>query len=125
MNVPAQLKYSPSHEWVSVGDVCKCGITDYAQHELSDIVFVELPEVGRSVKKGETMCVVESVKAASDIYAPISGVITDVNMLLEKDPAAVNNDPYGSGWLCTITPADKKELSQLLSSQQYTEHLNA
>src|SRR5437762_442494 len=98
-NVPANLKYAKSHEWVSVnGDVATVGITDHAQHELTDIVFVEVPAVGRKVKAGEACAVVESVKTASDIYSPVSGEVIEANGAVSGDPALVNSDPYGKGW---------------------------
>src|SRR5512135_12260 len=98
-NVPSDLKYSKSHEWIRVtGDVATVGITDHAQHELTDVVFVELPEVGRKVKAGEACAVVESVKTANDIYSPVSGHITEVNPAVVADPALVNSEPYADGW---------------------------
>src|SRR6185369_18054138 len=101
--VPADLKYAKSHEWVRVnGDVATVGITDHAQHELTDIVFVELPDVGRKLKAGDACAVVESVKTASDIYAPVSGEVLRVNQALVDNPALVNTDPYGEGWFFKI-----------------------
>src|SRR5437870_9165543 len=98
-NIPADLKYAKSHEWVRVsGPVATIGITDHAQHELTDVVFVELPEVGRTVKAGEACAVVESVKTASDIYSPLSGEILEVNQTVVNDPVLVNTEPYGRGW---------------------------
>src|ERR1022692_4258891 len=102
-NVPSDLKYAKSHEWVRVsGDTAVVGITDHAQQELTDVVFVELPEVGRKVKAGETCAVVESVKTASDIYSPVSGDILEVNKLAVADPALVNSEPFASGWFYKI-----------------------
>src|SRR5579871_716809 len=102
-NVPSDLKYAKSHEWVRVnGDVATVGITDHAQHELTDVVFVELPEVGRKLKAGETCAVVESVKTASDIYSPLSGEITAVNKAVVDNPSLVNTDPYGQGWFYKV-----------------------
>ena len=99
-NVPPDLKYTKSHEWVRVsGEIATVGITDHAQHELTDIVFVELPEAGRKVKAGEPCAVVESVKTASDIYSPLSGEVISVNKAVVDNPALVNTDPYSSGWL--------------------------
>src|SRR5438045_8913797 len=99
-NVPSDLKYAKSHEWVRVaGDTATIGITDHAQHELTDVVFVELPAVGRKVKAGEACAVVESVKTASDIYAPVSGEITEVNSAVSDNPALVNTAPYWDGWV--------------------------
>src|SRR5215471_7885440 len=98
-NVPLDLKYAKSHEWVRVnGDVATIGITDHAQHELTDVVFVELPEVGRKVKAGEACAVVESVKTASDIYSPLSGEVTEANQSVVDNPALVNSEPYEGGW---------------------------
>ena len=98
-NIPADLKYAKSHEWVRVeGDVATVGITDHAQHELTDVVFVELPQAGRKVKTGEPAAVVESVKTASDIYSPLSGEILEANQAVVDQPALVNSDPYGKGW---------------------------
>jgi glycine cleavage system H protein len=97
--VPGDLKYAKSHEWVRIeGDTATVGITDHAQHELTDVVFVELPAVGRTVKAGEACAVVESVKTASDIYSPVAGTITEVNGALGGSPALVNTEPYAAGW---------------------------
>src|SRR5881392_313147 len=98
-NVPADLKYAKTHEWVRVqGDTATVGITDHAQHELTDIVFVELPAIGRRIKAGEACAVVESVKTDSDIYAPASGEVVEINKVLADNPALVNTEPYGAGW---------------------------
>ena len=119
-NIPADLKYAKSHEWVRVsGGVATVGISDHAQHELTDVVFVELPAVGRTVKAGEACAVVESVKTASDIYSPVSGQITEVNKAAADNPALVNTDPYGNGWFYKIKIADSAELDALLTSEQY------
>jgi glycine cleavage system H protein len=106
-NVPADLKYTKSHEWVrALGDgAVEIGITDHAQHALGDLVFVEVPDAGRTVKAGEPCAVVESVKAASDVYAPIAGEITAGNPKLAAEPEVVNADPYGQGWLMRVKPA--------------------
>jgi len=118
--IPSDLKYAKSHEWVRVsGDVATVGITDHAQHELTDIVFVELPESGRKVKAGDDCAVVESVKTASDIYSPVSGEVTEVNRAVVDDPALVNSDPYGDGWFYKIKLSNPAELSGLLSPEQY------
>jgi glycine cleavage system H protein len=119
-NIPADLKYAKSHEWVRVaGDTATVGITDHAQHELTDIVFVELPAVGRKVKAGEACAVVESVKTASDIYSPVSGEITAVNPKVVENPALVNSEPYGEGWFYKIRLAQAGELNSLLSPEDY------
>ena len=119
-NVPADLKYAKSHEWARVaGDLATVGITDHAQHELTDVVFVELPAVGRKVKAGESCAVVESVKTASDIYSPVSGEITEVNRAVVDNPALVNSEPYGGGWFFKLRLADPAELAALLTPDQY------
>ena len=119
-NIPADLKYAKSHEWVRVsGDVATIGITDHAQHELTDVVFVELPPEGRKVKAGEPCAVVESVKTASDIYAPVSGDVTKVNKEVADQPALVNSDPYGQGWFCQIKMTNPSEVNALLGPDQY------
>jgi glycine cleavage system H protein len=118
--IPPDLKYSKSHEWVRLaGDVATVGITDHAQHELTDVVFVELPAEGRKVKAGEPCAVVESVKTASDIYAPLSGEVIKVNKAVVDQPALVNSDPYGQGWFCQIRVANTAELTALMGADQY------
>lgn len=118
--IPAELKYAKSHEWLRVsGTEAVVGITDHAQHELTDIVFVELPQVGRKVKAGESCAVVESVKTASDIYSPVSGEILETNKAVVDDPALVNNQPYDQGWFFKIRLANPGELDPLLSADQY------
>jgi len=119
-SVPADLKYAKSHEWVRVsGNVATIGITDHAQHELTDVVFVELPLAGRKVKAGESCAVVESVKTASDIYSPVSGEILELNKAVIDSPALVNNQPYAEGWFYKIQLSNPAELDQLLDPQQY------
>ena len=119
-NVPANLKYTKSHEWVRVsGDTAAVGITDHAQHELTDIVFVELPDAGRKVKAGEACAVVESVKTASDIYSPVSGEILETNRLVVDDPALVNSEPHAGGWFYKIKLSNPAELNALLSPEDY------
>ncbi|HPY30549.1 MAG TPA: glycine cleavage system protein GcvH [Verrucomicrobiota bacterium] len=119
-NVPAELKYAKSHEWVQVsGDLAIVGITDHAQHELTDIVFVELPAVGRTLAAGEACAVVESVKTASDIYAPVSGEVVEVNSALGDDPGLVNREPFGAGWFFKIKPTQPAEMDALLTAAQY------
>jgi glycine cleavage system H protein len=118
--VPSDLKYSKTHEWVrAVGDVATVGITDYAQHELTDVVFVELPEVGDKIKAGDSCAVVESVKTANDIYSPVSGEITEVNRAVVADPALVNSDPYADGWFYKIKLSHPAELDALLTPKEY------
>jgi glycine cleavage system H protein len=119
-NVPTGLKYALSHEWLKVsGDQGIVGITDHAQHELTDVVFVELPAVGRVVKYGEACAVVESVKTASDIYSPVAGEITEINPSLSDNPSLVNSDPYGNGWFFKIKISDPTAASNLLSAESY------
>ena len=119
-NVPTDLKYAKSHEWVRVsGDTATVGITDHAQHELTDIVFVELPAVGRKVKAGEACAVVESVKTASDIYSPVSGEILEVNQAVVDKPELVNTDPHGNGWFYKIKLSDAAEVNALLTPENY------
>lgn len=119
--IPSELKYSETHEWVQKNDdgTVTIGITDHAQSLLGDLVFVELPELKTAVTVGEESGVVESVKAASDIYSPISGEIVEVNEALLDNPALVNTDPYGEGWLYRIKPSDIKELDDLLNAAEY------
>lgn len=118
--VPDNLRYAKSHEWVRLeGDVAVIGITDHAQHELTDIVFAEVPAVGRVVKAGEASAVVESVKTASDIYAPISGEVVEANAALAANPALVNSDPFGAGWFFKLKPSNPAELDALLTPGAY------
>ncbi len=120
-NVPSDLKYAKSHEWVRVnGDTATVGISDHAQHELTDVVFVELPALNRQVKAGEACAVVESVKTASDIYSPVSGQIMEVNKAVVDNPALVNTEPYGGGWFYKIKLGNPAELNSLLTAAQYT-----
>jgi glycine cleavage system H protein len=119
-NVPANLRYTKSHEWVRVaGAVATVGISDHAQHELTDVVFVELPEPGRKVKAGESCAVVESVKTASDIYSPVSGEVTEVNKAVVDNPALVNSEPYAGGWFYRLKLTQPAELEALLTPEQY------
>ena len=121
-NVPAELKYAKSHEWVRVEDdgSVTIGITDHAQELLGDMVFVELPEVDRELDLDEECAVVESVKAASDVYAPIAGTVTEVNGDVEDSPELVNQDPYGDGWLYKMQPAGDDALDVLMDADAYT-----
>jgi len=114
------LKYTDSHEWVKMkGNAAKVGITDHAQSELTDIVFVEFPEIGKEVKQGDELCVVESVKSVSEIYAPVSGKIINVNQKLEDTPETINESPYEEGWLVEIEIADEAEIKTLLDADSY------
>ena len=124
--VPAQLFYTKTHEWAKQeASEVVVGITAHAQEELRDVVFVELPKIGKVVKQGEPAAVVESVKAAFDIYAPVSGTIARVNDALSKSPQLINQDCYGNGWLFVVTPSTPSELTQLLSAETYSKQLQA
>ena len=124
MNNPDGLFYTKTHEWAKQqGKEVLVGITDHAQSELSDVVFIELPKVERVLKQEEACAVVESVKAAFDIYAPLSGKVLRINPALEKDPALVNKDPYGQGWFFVLEPADSKEFGKLLDKTAYGKFL--
>jgi glycine cleavage system H protein len=120
-SIPSELKYLDSHEWARVESdgTVTIGISDHAQGALGDLVFVEVPEVGKALKKGGAAAVVESVKAASDVYSPISGEVIAANETLGSAPELVNQDPYGQGWLFKIKPANKDELAQLLDAKAY------
>jgi glycine cleavage system H protein len=121
-NVPADLRYTREHEWAKQeGGRIRVGITAFAQEQLGDVVFVELPKPGARVRAHQTFGVVESVKAVSDLFAPISGEVADVNAELVKKPETVNQDPYGQGWMIVVSPADAKEWDQLLTAAQYSE----
>lgn len=121
---PRDCKYSKEHEWVRIeGKFATAGITDYAQDQLGDIVYVELPPLGESLTQFEPFGVVESVKAASDLYAPLSGEVLEVNEELSDHPQFVNEDPYGKGWMIKIEPSDTSELDNLLTAEDYEEHL--
>ena len=120
--VPEELSYTEDHEWVSMdSDVGTVGITDYAQSELGDIVFVELPEVGQTLSRGERFGTVEAVKTVEEIYAPLSGEVVEVNESLEADAEQVNTEPYGAGWMIRIRCSDQEELSELLSPGDYAD----
>ena len=115
--------YTPDHEWLKIdGDIATIGVTNYAQEQLGDVVFVELPKVGRSLKKAEAAAVVESVKAASDVYAPISGDVVEVNEALAAEPALVNSDAAGKAWFFKVKIADKSELGGLMDEAAYKAH---
>lgn len=125
-NVPADLKYAKSHEWVRVdGDTAVVGITDHAQHELTDVVFVELPAKGRRIRAGEACAVVESVKTASDIYAPVSGEVIETNQAVVDNPGLVNTEPCAGGWFFKLKLTDAAELNSLLSPEQYSAQITA
>jgi glycine cleavage system H protein len=121
MRFPTELKYSKDHEWARVeGNRVTVGVTDHAQSALGDIVYVELPAVGRSLKKGETFGVVESIKAVSDLYAPVTGKVTEVNSALTGDPGQINKDPHGSAWMVKLEVTDPASLSDLMDSAAYS-----
>jgi glycine cleavage system H protein len=120
MNVPEELRYSRDHEWVSRdGDVVRVGVTDYAQDALGDVVFVQVPAVGADVKAGDAFGEVESTKSVSDVYAPVSGTVVEVNEALADTPQALNEDPYGEGWICAIRMSDPVQLDDLLDAEAY------
>jgi glycine cleavage system H protein len=122
---PRELHYTESHEWIRLesDDTVVIGITDHAQHQLGDLVFVELPDMGLSVDQGDELSVVESVKTAADVYAPISGEVVEINKQLETRPELINEDPYGDGWICRIKPADLDELEGLMDADAYRESI--
>jgi len=120
MNVPEELRYSTDHEWVSRdGDVVRIGITDYAQDALGDVVFVQVPELGASVAAGDAFGEVESTKSVSDVYAPVSGTVVEVNEGLTDAPQLLNEDPYGEGWICAIRMSDPSQFDGLLDAEAY------
>jgi len=122
MNIPENLRYTKDHEWIALdGDVATIGITDHAQEELTDVVFVELPEVGRQVEAEDPVAVVESVKAASDVYAPMAGEVVGANDEVVADPSLVNTDPYGRGWLFKIKVADPSVVESMMDAAAYGE----
>jgi glycine cleavage system H protein len=121
VNVPADRRYSEDHEWALTEDgLVRVGITDYAQDALGDVVFVQLPAVGAAVGKGEPLGEVESTKSVSDVYAPVSGTVIEVNVELNDSPNRLNDDPYGQGWICVIRPDDAAAVDQLMDAEAYT-----
>jgi len=122
MNVPEDLKYVSTHEWVRLaGDVATVGITDHAQHELTDIVFVDLPKIGTKLTAGGQAANIDSIKSANDIYAPVTGEVVGINAKVQEDPALVNSDPYGDGWLFQVKVTDPGTLDKLMTPGQYRE----
>lgn len=120
MNIPAELKYTKDHEWVRIeGNVATIGITDFAQRELGDIVFVDISTVGKEIAMGEVFGTVEAVKTVSDLFIPLTGTVTEVNSSLDTAPEKVNNDPYGEGWMVKMNVKDLSEVAQLLDSEAY------
>lgn len=126
MDCPKDLKYTKEHEWVRVeGATAVVGITEFAQEELGEIVFVELPQVGRQITQGESFCVAESTKAASDIYAPIGGKVREINETLSDSPNLVNSSPYGEGWMVKLEGIDPAQTAALMSAEQYEEFVKS
>jgi glycine cleavage system H protein len=122
MQIPEELRYSSDHEWIKVEDgMARIGITDYAQDALGDVVFVDLPDVGAAVTAAASISEVESTKSVSDIYAPVSGTIAEVNTDLDDSPERLNEDPYGEGWICVIQVSDESQLESLLTAAAYRE----
>ncbi len=126
MPYPKEYRYTKEHEWVKLENgKARIGITDHAQHQLGDIVYVELPKIGTKVKQMQEFATVESVKAVSPIYAPLSGEVVDVNRELETKPELINQSPHERGWIAIIAPSDLKELDHLLTAEQYEQHIGA
>lgn len=126
MAVPPELRYTKEHEWVRIdGDTATVGITDYAQEQLGDLVYLDLPKVGAALRQLEKLGEIESVKAVSDLFAPVTGEVTEQNQEAVKSPELVNQEPYGRGWLLRLRLSDASELEKLLSAEQYEEHLAA
>lgn len=125
MEIKKGLRYAKTHEWVKVeGEKVRVGITSYAQEKMTDIVYVELPEVGKEVKKGDELGVLESVKSVSEFYSPVTGKVVDVNKNLENSPDLINSSPYDDGWLVILETKDKKEINELLSAEKYEKQIS-
>ncbi|NQU68757.1 MAG: glycine cleavage system protein GcvH [Candidatus Marinimicrobia bacterium] len=124
MNIPDNLKYSTDHEWVTIeNNIVTLGITDFAQGELGDIIFIEFPEVGDSIEKGDSFGTVEAVKTVSDLFTPLSGEVVEINNTLEDNPEIVNADPYHKGWIIKLSITDESELNDLMDAKSYKEHI--
>ena len=123
LNFPDDIKYAEDHEWVCVEAPFRIGVSDFAQDALGDLTYVELPDVGMELKKGDEFGTLESTKSVSSLYSPVSGQITAVNEALEDDPGLVNSDPYGEGWIIEIAPENEDELDELMDAAAYAEHL--
>ena len=124
MEYPKELRYNKQHEWAKIENgIATIGITDYAQSELGDVVFVELPDAGSEVKSGETFGVVESVKSVSDLYSPVSGKVIEINAELEAEPETVNSSPFEKGWMIKVECSDESELDKLMDGEQYAEYV--
>lgn len=121
---PDDLKYTKDHEWIRVeDDVAVVGVTDYAQKQMGDVTYVELPEIGKRIERGGELGVIESVKSANDVYAPVSGKVGEVNKHLEDSPEVINSDPYGDGWVCRLDDISEKDVSSLMDARQYDEYI--
>lgn len=121
MNFPAELKYTKDHEWIRLeGDVAYIGITEFAQRELGDIVYIDINSLGSEVSKDAVFGTVEAVKTVSDLFMPVTGTVTEINPLLDSQPELVNSDPYGDGWMVKITPANAADINSLISAEQYS-----
>jgi glycine cleavage system H protein len=126
MNLPEELRYTKDHEWIKLeGDQAVVGITDYAQSELGDIVFVEVPTVGETLSQGDTLATVEAVKTVADVYMPVDGEVLEMNPALENTPELINQDPYGKGWIARIKVTNPDQVNNLLTADQYKELINA
>jgi len=124
MENPVDCKYTKEHEWIKIdGDIATIGITDFAQDQLTDVVFVELPEMGKQIEQNGNLCVVESVKSVSEIFSPISGEIVEVNKALENSPELVNNEPFEGGWIAKLKVKNEAELDQLMTPEKYNKFL--
>ena len=124
MSIPTEIKYTKEHEWISLdGEVAMIGITDHAQSQLGDIVFVELPDVDREINQNETFGVIEAVKTVADLFAPVKGLIIDINLSLEDKPDLINSDPYGTGWIIKVKVSDSSQYDSLMSSDEYEEFI--
>ncbi len=124
MENPIDRKYTKEHEWIKTdSDIATIGITDFAQDQLTDVVFVELPEIGKQIEQNGNLCVVESVKSVSDIFSPVSGEIVEVNKALENSPALINNDPFESGWIVKLKIKSETESAQLMTPEEYNKFL--
>ncbi len=126
MEIKKDLKYTKTHEWVKTeNEKMRIGVTDYAQEKMTDIVYVELPEVGKELKKGDELCVLESVKSVSEVYSPVSGKIVEVNKTLEDSPDRINNSPYNDGWIAVIEIKDGLEIKEFLNAEEYEKHIES
>ncbi len=124
-DTPAHLKYTPDHEWLEIDDsIATIGVSDYAQEVLGDLVFVELPEIGNKISLGDDFAVVESVKAASEVYTPVSGEVIEINADLSDNPQLINEKPYSDGWIARIKLSDLSELKEMMTAEEYEEYLN-